>query len=294
MGIETRLTPVQEVLLSLAQAPFSTPTELTGLNDLGQYRKNQAMSEALAEKLVDRIKHGGLYGYPFRNSYRWFLTGDGVDELAGALGGDRDTLLRELPVSAAWQSSILRRVDTAQVAYKLRELSVQAGGQDCLWHWHREDWRDGTLEIGEHRYLHVRRFGDVITRRAVASRLGEMMEDWKLGRVGAALFIVTSYTMMRFIERWLRDNGGGVYAWTVRESELFSDGALGDIWHVPTSTGVWKHSLNRMLDPISERADERTLAFVKLASFVRTSRPPTRGRLARRQRLSADFAALVS
>lgn len=250
------------------------------------------MRETLAKRLVDRIRHGGLYGSPRSNHFRWFLTGDGVNELAGALGRDADCLLRDLPISSAWQSSILGRIDTAQVAYRLRDLAVHASGRKCQWHWHREDWRDGTLEVGENCYLHVRRFGDAITRRATASRLGEMMEDWKLGRVGAALFIVTSYTMMRFVERWLRDNAGGVYAWTVREKDMFSEGALGSIWHVPTSTGIRQHSMKRMLDPIPARIDKRTSSFVKMPSYERVSLPARMGRLASQQSLSADFSAL--
>ena len=292
MDIESTLSNTQLTLLSLVQAPFSTPAELTRLDTLGQYRKSKAMAEALTDGLVDRVKHGGMFASPRAHSYRWFLTGEGVNELADALGHHPNDLLREYPVSAAWQSSILGRVDTAQVVYRLRDLAVQASGERCHWHWHREDWRDGTLEVGESCYLHVRRLGDAMTRRATASRLGEMMEDWKLGRMGAVLFIVTSYTMMRFVERWLRDNAGGVYAWTVREKDMFSRDALRNIWHVPTSTGIRQHSMKRMLDPVPARIDERTSSFVKMPSYERVTLPPRMGRLARQQSLSSDFSAL--
>ena len=282
------------LLLSLARDPFSTPAEMTDLNSLSQHHRTRGLTEILAKGPADRVSHGGLHSISRKNPFRWFLTEEGVVELAGALGRDPGDLLRELPISSAWQSSILGRIDTAQVAYRLKNLAAQASGERCVWRWRRDGWRDGTLEIGENRFLHVRRFGDAITRRAVASRLGSMMEDWKRGRVGAVLFIVTSYTMARFVERWLRDNGGGVYAWTVREKDLFAEEPLGNIWHVPTSTGVRRHSMARMLEPITARTDERTLNFVKAAVYDRVSLPSASGRLARQQRLSAQFASLSS
>lgn len=292
MDIQSKLSPKRRVLLSLALSPFSASAELVDLDDLGHYKKTKAMAEALADGLIDRIVHGGIYGSPGVHSYRWFLTRDGFNEIADTLGRDRDSLLRELPVSSAWQSSILHRVDTAQVAYRLRDLAMKASGKKCRWHWNRSDWRDGTLEIDEYRYLHVRRFGDGITKKATASRLGEMMESWKLGRVGAALFVVTTYTMMRFIERWMRDNASGVYAWTVREKDIFSENALQNIWHVPTTIGVKQNSMKQMIDPISMRTDKRTKDFIKLSSYARYIPPPAKGKIARPLRLSVEFAAL--
>ena len=241
------------ILEALGAMPFLSRGELAALGGLSDGEARHGLNRLLDSGLVVRVGHARRRSVRTR---RWCLTGAGVSELAALRGVDADELLDTLPVSAEWRRTLLRRLDAAEVYYCLAALAAGVSGRRCRWHWRRSGWLDGTLEVGAGRYLRVCRIGSALLRRAVLHRLGGMVRMWEEGHVDTALIVVPGHTQARLVERWLRENASGVFAWVVTEPELSGAGARDRIWRRPAQYRTQVHTVSRMLAGVGEREGE--------------------------------------
>ena len=257
----------EESILDLIGAmPFLSRGELAVLGGLGDGEARHGLNRLLNSGLIDRVGHARIGKVRTR---RWCLTGHGVSELASLRGVDTDELLGVLPVSAEWRRTLLRRLDAAEVYYRLAALAAGVSGRPCRWHWHWRGWLDGTLEVGPGRYVRVCRIGSALLRRSALHRLGGMVRMWEDGHVDTALVVVPGHTQARPVERWLREHAGGVYAWVVTEPDLSGAGPQERIWRRPAEYRTQVHTISQMLSGVGERDDECGGELL---------RPETRGR----------------
>ena len=248
-----RLDTDRLILEAIGTMPFLSRGELAALGGLGDGEARHGLNRLLNSGLVVRVGHARIGKVRTR---RWCLTGPGVSELASLRGVDTGELLGVLPVSAEWRAILLRRLDTAEVYYRLAALAAVASGRRCRWHWRRSGWLDGTLEVGRGRYVRVCRIGSAVPRRSILSRLGGMVRMWEEGHVDTALIVVPGHTQARPVERWLRENGSGIFAWVVTEPELAGAGPQDRIWRRPGAFRTRAHPMSRMLAGVGEREGE--------------------------------------
>ena len=240
----TERTDTEGRILDLIGAmPFLSRGELAALGDMGDGEARHGLDRLLRGGLVDRVGHARIGNVRTR---RWCLTGKGVSELASLRGVDTGELLDALPVSAEWRRTLLRRLDAAEAFYRLAALAAGVSGRRCSWHWRRSGWLDGTLEVGPGRYVSVCRIGSALLRRSALHRLGGMVRMWEDGHVDTALIVVPGHTQARLVERWLRENAAGVFAWVVTEPELYAAGPQERIWRRPAEYRTQAHALSQM------------------------------------------------
>ena len=241
------------ILDLIGAMPFLSRGELAALGGMGDGEARHGLYRLLNGGLVDRVGHARIGKVRTR---RWCLTGKGVAELASLRGVDTGELLDALPVSAEWRRTLLRRLDAAEVFYRLAALAAVVSGRRCRWHWRGSGWLDGTLEVGPGRYVRVCRIGSALLRRSALHRLGGMVRMWEDGHVDTALIVVPGHTQARLVERWLRANAAGVFAWVVTEPELYAAGPQERIWRRPAEYRTQVQTLSRLLSGVGMRGDD--------------------------------------
>ena len=241
------------ILELIGAMPFLSRGELAALGGLGDGEARHGLDRLLNGGLVDRVGHARHSSVRTR---RWYLTRAGIEELASLRGVDTGELLDVLPVSAEWRRTLLRRLDAAETYYRLAALAAVASGRRCIWHWRRSGWLDGTLEVGPGRYVRVCRIGSALLRRSALHRLGGMVRMWEDGHVDTALIVVPGHTQARLVERWLRENAAGVFAWVVTEPELYAAGPQERIWRRPAEYRTQMHTISPMLSGVGMRGDD--------------------------------------
>ena len=193
-----------------------------------------------------RLADKGLLDFVWRsnmhegNHRRWHVSAGGVRALALLSGLAADDILRRLPVSNQWRRRVFGRLGAAVVFYSLTGLARETLGRDCEWHWRGRGWANGALDLGERKAMLVARMGPTVSRRAVLHRMGSMIMDAARNRVYGVIFIAADYAQMRLLERWMRMNGRGVYAWVVNERDLMSERDR-PIWSRPAWLGLQRH-----------------------------------------------------
>lgn len=242
----------ERILELIGSMPFLSRKELVVLGGLSDGEARHGLDRIRRRGLIDRVGHARTGRVRTR---RWCLTGSGVSALASLRGVDADELLDRLPVSAGWRRTLLRRLDAAEVFYRLAALAAGVSGRRCRWHWHGSGWSDGTLAVGPGRYVRVCRIGSSLQRRSVLYRLGGMVRMWEQGHVDTVLIIVPGHTQARLVERWIGEKAGGVFAWVVTEPELAESGPEERIWRRPGSFRTRTHPVSRMLSGVGERED---------------------------------------
>ena len=242
------------ILETIGAMPFLSRGELVALCGLGDGEARHGLNRLLNSGLAVRVGHARIGKARTR---RWCLTGPGVSELASLRGVDTGELLGVLPVSAEWRRTLLRRLDAAEVYYRLAALAAGVSGRPCRWHWRASGWLDGTLEVGRGRYVRVCRIGSALLRRSALHRLGGMVRMWEEGHVDTALIVVPGHTQARPVERWLREYASGVFAWVVTEPELSVAAPQDRIWRRPADHRTQVHAISQMLSSVGESGGER-------------------------------------
>ena len=260
----------RRILDLIGSMPFLSRGELAVLGGLSDGEARHGLNRLRRIGLADRVGHARIGRVRTR---RWYLTGAGVTDLAALRGVDVDGLLGSLPVSAEWRRTLLRRMDAVEVFYRLAVLAARVSGWPCRWHWRGNGWSDGALEVGPGRYVRVCRIGGTLLRRSVIYRLGGMVRMWEEGLVDTALIIVPGHTQARMVERWLRENAAGVFAWVVTEPELADAGPEERIWRRPVASRTRAHPLSLMLSGVDKHEREGDDDSVRPERRGRTSLP---------------------
>ena len=218
----------------IGRMPLLSSRELSDILDLGGYPAARKMMENLeALGHIKSVKAAGVRvnGWPVK---RFVLTSKGIRRMAAIEGIGVATAMRRYPVSLQWRRSLLKRVESLELYYKVccyialarREgkFAVDvARNATPVFHWRRTGWLDGTIGLDWGKNppgIRVMRLGSSSVRRAMLHRMGTMVESWLAGGVERVLIVVPGHTELRLIEGWLRQHAGAVQAFCVVESEL--------------------------------------------------------------------------
>ena len=113
---------------------------------------------------------------------RYVLTRHGAETLARRKRVSVDDLMQQgFMLSVQQVRAVMRRISNVELFYGLTAAAAAIKGKPCVWHWRREGWMEGTLEVGvgEGRLMRVLRVGKGMSRTGIRSKLGSMVEDWR-------------------------------------------------------------------------------------------------------------------
>lgn len=223
-----------------ARMPFISSHEISALSGASLTSVREELRDLHSFGHIDFVSYASAEGCAAR---RWHLRSSGASALAGLLNCDIQSLLSVYPISLHWRRKIARRIDAAAVFYAFAASASVALGCRCEWRWRNSGWNDGCLALGDGRFIHAARIGGGVPRAALASRLGSMVEEANSFKVDTALFIASSYTDMRYIERWLRDKARGIYAWVAHELDVVAGRNDAAVWTRPSTLWVRQSAL---------------------------------------------------
>ncbi len=149
------------------------------------------MTALLADNIVGRVSHGTAH---LPSSQRYYLTANGVREVAGVLGfGTPSDFVRAHPVSGEWLTLLIRRMDAVGSIYRL--VASMSPGIDALRshvEFHRRGRFDGTITLHDGRSFGVVRLGLALRRRSLYDRLKAIAEYDYTRRPDTVLILVPS------------------------------------------------------------------------------------------------------
>ncbi len=162
----------QELMRALAGMPFLGRLELAAVAGRSRGAVYEAVDRMEKAGFVDSISHATDLLPPTR---RFHLNADGLRRLAEQEGAGTDDILRNYPVSARWQRSLLERLDSVAVIYPLAS-SIAALRRTLGFNWYRAHPLDAGIALPGGRYIGILRQGRTADRTGFAKRL------WRLGQ----------------------------------------------------------------------------------------------------------------
>ena len=175
------------LLKKLASTPFAERDELAAFTGLPASSTLDSLLRLEARGLVAFVRHTRSNTSRVR---RWYLTPRGVERLAERRGVSSTRLLRELPVSAQWQRSLLRRLDAVASLYRVAQEASSGYAKPIDWRWLRTGPLDALLELPEGGTLALARFGPTLAWQAMRSRIGTLYGMQRTGRCPTALLLL--------------------------------------------------------------------------------------------------------
>ena len=106
-----------QLLDSLSRMPFIDSAELSRVLGEPHATIHRALTGLLGDGIVGRVSHGTAH---LPSSQRYYLTANGVREVAGVLGfGTPSDFVRAYPVSREWLTLLIRRMGAVASVYRL-------------------------------------------------------------------------------------------------------------------------------------------------------------------------------
>ena len=175
----------------MAKCPFATSAELCTLNGratLSNVHRNILFLRKSG--LVDSVRYHPSGGG--KTSARHFLTADGARILSERQGQSESRTLRELPVSAEWQRTLLGRMQLLALVYQIAVQVARCGstpGAPVSVIFPRDDALDGIIICAKGRWFGVMRQGYGLATSDFVRRLSEQSAK---GIQPSTLFVVTA------------------------------------------------------------------------------------------------------
>lgn len=175
------------LLDKLAHTPFAERDELAAFAVMPASSTLESLLRLKSDGLVAFVRHTHSNTSRVR---RWYLTARGVERLAAVQGSTPSRLLRELPLSAQWQRSLLRRLDAVASLYRVGMQAVERSGGATRWRWQRTGALDALLELPDGRSLCLVRLGPTLSWQAMRSRIGTLYGMQRRGRCLTVLLLL--------------------------------------------------------------------------------------------------------
>ena len=193
----------QRLLHSFSQMPFIDSAELASILGEPHATIHRALTGLLGDGIVGRVSHGTAH---LLSSQRYYLTANGVREVAGVLGfGTPSDFVRAYPVSREWLALLIRRMDAAATVYRIA-ASLSPGIDSLRSHveFHRRGRFDATITLHDARSFGVVRQGArlALRRRALYDRLRAIAGYDYTRRPGATLILTPSTWEQRLTARF--------------------------------------------------------------------------------------------
>ena len=211
----------RQLLHSLSRMPFVDSAELAGILGEPHSTVHRGLTNLLANGIVGRVSHGTAH-LPW--SRRYYLTGQGIGEAAGALGFETPSdFVRAYPVSREWLALLIRRMDAVAAIYRLA-ASLSPGIHSLRSHveFYRRGRFDATITLHDGRSFGVVRQGLALRRRSLYDRLRAIAEYDYRRRPDTVLILTPSVWEQRLTTRFcmelhLEDSYVGVESRNVLE-----------------------------------------------------------------------------
>ena len=214
------------LLHMLAVAPFAERRELAEFAGLPASGTLDALRRLEKRGLLASVRHTRTNSSRVR---RWCLTPHGIERLAELQGMTTTRLLRELPLSAESQRSLLRRLDTVAALYRVAQEAAGFCGGLVGWHW-RIAWPlDALLGLPDGRGLALMRFGATLSWKTMRSRLGTLYGMQQARRCPPVLLLLPGDLEAQRLATDLR--GRAIDLYTAVED---------DVIHAPMGSAVWR------------------------------------------------------
>ena len=148
-----------------------------------------------------RVSHGTAH---LPSSQRYYLTAQGIREVAGFLGFDTlSDFVRAYPVSREWLTLLIRRMDAVAAVYRLASsLSPGIDGLRSHVEFHRRGRFDTTITLHDGRSFGVVRQGLALRRRSLYDRLRAIAGYDYTRRPSAVLVLTPSVWEERLTTRF--------------------------------------------------------------------------------------------
>ena len=219
----------RDLLRLVAELPFADRLELAAPSDWSERAVYQRLGDLRCSGLVGDLPHASELIRPTR---RFLITADGIARLALNLGTSREAVLRDYPVSERWRQTLLRRIDSVAVIYRLG--SALAGVQRPLrLRWYRAQPPDAAFALPDGRSLAVLRWGRTADRTAVSIRIRRLREGPTYSGV---LALVPDEVRLRHVSRLLRQ--APFICFIALERDVAYASADARIWRAPSGSAV--------------------------------------------------------
>ncbi len=222
---------------------------LTGEELAAVCRKDRAWSSRALNGLRDEgLIEGTWYNLEGYGAVRWRLTELGVNTLAGGWNKPVRELLRRCPLSAEWEQSLLRRVQTVAVCYQIAIHASRLQETNLHWRWERADVFDAFLGFENGRTVGICRMGKALSSKTIASRINSVQLLNDLRQVVGSLIVVPGPIEQGRVVRRLA--GTGVNVAVGIESELLRGAA--DMWRMTLRPTVGDVSTHQFMSSVLE------------------------------------------
>ncbi len=190
-----------QLLDSLSRMPFIDSAELSRVLGEPHATVHRALTGLLADGIVGRVSHGTAH---LPSSQRFYLTANGVREVAGVLGfGTPSDFVRAYPLSREWLTLLIRRMDAVATVYRLASsLSPGIDGLRSHVEFHRRGRFDTTITLHDGRSFGVVRQGLALRRRSLYDRLRAIAGYDYTRRPSAVLILTPSVWEERLTTRF--------------------------------------------------------------------------------------------
>ena len=191
----------QRLLHSLSRMPFIDSAELASILGEPHATIHRALTGLLGDGIVGRVSHGTAH---LPSSQRYYLTANGVREVAGVLGfGTPSDFVRAHPVSSEWLALLIRRMDAVAAVYRLA-ASMSPGTRSRRSHveFHRRGRFDSTITLHDGGSFGVVRQGLALRRRSLYDRLSAVEGYDHTRRPDATLVLTPSVWEERLTTRF--------------------------------------------------------------------------------------------
>lgn len=216
-------------LEALALMPLLTGEELAAVCNKHRSWSSRALKWLRDEGLIESTRYS-VDGF---SSDRWRVTEVGAFALAERWNTPVRELLRKRPLSAEWEQSLLRRVQTVAVCYRIAVDASKLSPAGLRWRWERADVFDAFMGMQNGRTVGICRMGTALSAKAITSRVNSMRLLHELRQVLGGLIIVPGPLEQEGIVRRLV--GTDVNVAVGIESELLRGGE--DLWRMTIRPG---------------------------------------------------------
>ena len=214
-----------DLLRRLAETPFADRLDLAALSGWSRGAVYAGMEQLTGRGMVSAIPHATPLLPPTR---RYFLTIQGLAEVAESERVSQDVLLRRRPMSARWQRVLLERLDGMGVIYRLAAAiaNVEFPVSVRLF---RAATADAGIVLPGGRTVAVVRQGTTADRTGFAKRLWRLREG---PRPGGLLVLAPDPVRLRQARRMLA--GASFPVFTALERDAALSGPDSRVWFPPS------------------------------------------------------------
>ena len=193
--------PQMLLLDTVAMMPLLSASELAAVCGINIRRSRRLLATSRANGWTETVPHrvAGV------STERWRLTGAGVGAFAERKGITVKEALREWPLSAQWEQSLLRRLHTVGLCYRIAVEALRVDPGYPVWRWERSDVFDAFMTLSSGRTFGICRMGAALSVDSIRSRVDALRRLRNQGHIDSAVVItpgpIEQNNLVRRLER---------------------------------------------------------------------------------------------